>query len=672
MLKNKKSVLALLVILFIVFFPLAKHNSADIYNPLPVDDLSIGYYQSTTCNISLFEVYFENLSAKNIRYNAHTYAGLECYGKVTGVDKVGETFIVSIGTNPSLSFVIQILIWSLLLFFIKKKGERIFKPTNLSLIILPVVFTFQQFSERRFYAYENKYFSTELSLNNYNMFIIFIAIYLSSILLNTLLQTRVSNIINYLPFVFVVVGTFNGFNLNFYILLFSLLGINNLLYGGINSRLNKIYLIFSIFWFFSHKETNTFFDTDKIRGFINSSNNVMSQFYWILIIGLLLNGFYLIYLKSEIDIPLLVRNCLLSGSLMVLFGLLGANSNLVNFLNFYIFGQNKTGMRTFESIAGNTWRGFSASAESAGEFYGFILILYFLCFFYRKIDFYYLDVPMLAVVMFGLYKTNNFAALLSLLLLTLATILYRKFNTVISKRSFIIGIISSFVIFGGFILSKYEYTYLSTELLYEASLHSNLYTNQSNYQKTVLITEFFDAEDLNTLFNIKNANKASSSLLGLIKIYTPGIGIPLVPNLVSTISVSSILINRTEMWGIFIAKYSPNFVETLFGNGPNQLNNYLYSHEVRLDLPEEKLKSLYLPHSSIIDLYIFTGLIGVGMMLFLAIRLLTKKSSNERFKIIIIFLLINFLKSDSILYVNSILLLLLSIVLIKGYEYKNE
>ena len=27
---------------------------------------------------------------------------------------------------------------------------------------------------QRFYAYENKYFSTELSLNNYNMFIIFI------------------------------------------------------------------------------------------------------------------------------------------------------------------------------------------------------------------------------------------------------------------------------------------------------------------------------------------------------------------------------------------------------------------------------------------------------------------------------------------------------------------
>ena len=368
MLKNKKSILSLLIILFIVFFPFVRHNSADIYNPLPVDDLSIGYYQSTTCNISIFEVYFENLSTDNIRYNAHNYAGLECYGKITGFDKVGDTFIVSRGTNPSLSFVIQILIWSSLLFFIKKKDGQYFKPSNLSLIIIPVVFTIQQFSEGRFYSYENKYFSDELTQDNYNLFIIFIAIYLCSLLLNISLQARISNIINYLPFVFVVVGTFNGFNLNFYVLLLSLLGINNLFYGGINSRLNKIYLIFGIFWYFSQKDTYSFFDTDKIRGFINSSNNAMSQFYWILVIGLVLNGVYLIYVKSEIDISLLVRNCLLSGSSMVLFGLLGANSNLINFLNFYIFGQNKTGMRTFESIAGNTWRGFSASAESAGEF----------------------------------------------------------------------------------------------------------------------------------------------------------------------------------------------------------------------------------------------------------------------------------------------------------------
>ena len=113
MILNKNSFLAFLVIFFMIIFPFASHDSEDIYYPLPIDDSSIGYYQSTTCNISLSEVYLQNLENENLRYNAHNYAGLDCYGKVTGVDKVGNTFIVSIGTNPSFSFVIQILFWSL-------------------------------------------------------------------------------------------------------------------------------------------------------------------------------------------------------------------------------------------------------------------------------------------------------------------------------------------------------------------------------------------------------------------------------------------------------------------------------------------------------------------------------------------------------------------------------
>ena len=672
MISNKNSFLAFLVIFFIIIFPFASHDSEDIYNPLPIDDLSIGYYQSTTCNISLSEVYLQNLENENLRYNAHNYAGLDCYGKVTGVDKVGDTFIVSIGTNPSFSFVIQILFWSLSLFFIRKKDKGVFKPTNISLIVIPIIFTFQQISEKRFYAYENKYFNSEFSLSNYNLFIIFIAIYLCSILLNISLRTRISNIINYTPFVFVIVGTFNGFNLNFYVLLLVLLGLNNVLNGGFNSKFNKIYIIFTFFWFLSSKDSYTFFDTDKIRGLANSSNTLSSKVYWILIIGLAINGLYLLYIKSHINISLLVRNSLLAGSSMVLLGLLGASSNLLNFLNFYIFGQNKTGMRTFDSVAGNTWRGFSASAESAGEFYGFVLLMYFLCSFYKKISFSYSDIPMVVIVIFGLYKTNNFAALLTLLVFTIATILFDKFGTKISKRSFFIAAISVLVMFGVFIINKYDYTYLSTELLYEASLHSNLYTNQSNYQKTILITEFFDAEDLNTLFNIDNPNKASSSLSGLVDIYTPTIGIPVVPNLVSLISTSSILINRTEMWGIFIAKFSPNLGETFFGNGPYQLNNYLYSHEVRLDLPEEKLTSLFLPHSSVADLFIFTGLIGIGLIFFLVSQLLRKKSESNYLKVLVFFLLLNFLKSDSILYVSSLLLLFISMVLIKENESINE
>jgi len=137
----------------------------------------------------------------------------------------------------------------------------------------------------------------------------------------------------------------------------------------------------------------------------------------------------------------------------------------------------------------------------------------------------------------------------------------------------------------------------------------------------------------------------------------------------------SLLINRTEMWGIFIAKHSPSLMETLFGVGPLQMNNYLSNQRVRLDVPSEKLQSLFLPHSSLLDLFIFTGIIGtflIGGFLIYTIYKSTKIDST--FNVLIIFLSINFLKSDSGLYLNSFILFLFCLLassrLIK--EFENE
>ena len=664
MLKNRSTALLVLLIFSIFIFPFYRHNSNDLYEAVEVDEISIGYYQSTTCNISLYEVYLKNIRSENIQYNAHNYAGLECFGKITGVDKVADTFIVSIGTNSSFSFIVQLIIWSLSLFLIKKSNREKINPTNLSLLIIPIIFTSQHIFEKRFYAAQNKYFDLDISFGNYYLLTIFLFLYVFCILINILLEERLSNFINYIPFTFLFIGTFNGLNLNFYILLASIMGINNLKFYGFNTLLNKIYLVFSFFWIFSKNDNYTFFDGDKIRGMVNTSNTLSSQMYWIIVIALLLNGLSFLYAKSSINITLLIKNFLISGSLIVLFGLLGANSNLVNILNLYMFGQNKTGMRSFDSIAGNTWRGFSASAESAGEFYAFILLFYIVCLFYKKINFRYLDLPMLLAVSFGLYKTNNFAATISLIIFSILVILYPKLKNIVSVKSIFLGFIIVTVSFGLFIVNKYNYSYLSKELLYEASQHANFYPSLSNYEKYLLITEYFDAGDVNTLFNIDNPGRASSTLSRLIDISTPNINIPLLPNSIPILSTTAVLINRTEMWGIFIAKYSPNLVETLFGNGPYQLNNYLYVQEIRLDLPESKLSSLFLPHSSLADLIIFSGLFGVLLFLYIFIKFLTKNYQNNYLKILLLFLLVNFLKSDSLLYTNSVLLLFLSVALV--------
>jgi len=672
MLKSKNSILLIPIIIFILIFPFVRHDSKDIYNALPIDNSSIGYYQSTTCNISLFEVYIENPNSQNIRYNAHNYAGLECYGKVTGLDKVGDTYIVSIGVNPSLSFIIQSLIWCTILVFVRKSNKKLPKLNNLSLFVVPVIAAFQHFSERRFYSYENKYFNSDFSINNYYLLIIFLTVYTCVILLNYILESRISNLVNYIPFSFLLIGTFDGFNLNFYVVVLMILGLNNLTQKGYNLTFNKFYLLFSFFWLLSRNESNTFFDTDKLRSLVNSSNTISSKIYWIMVIGLVVNGLYYLYLKSELNIPLINRNLLSSGALLVAFGMLGATSSLINFINFYFFGQNKIGMLTFDSVAGNTWRGFSASAESAGEFYGFILLTYFLCTYYKKIHFHFLDLPMLGIVMFGLYKTNNFAAVSLLLVFAIIITLYGQFGSRIPRLNLFIGLISFLIIFSILINNKYDYTYLSSELLYEASLHSNLYPNESNYIKTKKVTQLFDEANLESLFDIQNPDKASTLLTNLVKIYTPNIGIPHVPNIISVISATSIFINRTEMWGIFIAKYSPNLIETLFGNGPYQMNNYLYVQEIRLDLPETRMSSLFLPHSSLADLFIFVGLIGTIIITFLMIRLFQNNSHNQYFKFLGLFLIINFIKSDSILYISSLLILFLSIVLISRDQVNYE
>ena len=113
------------------------------------------------------------------------------------------------------------------------------------------------------------------------------------------------------------------------------------------------------------------------------------------------------------------------------------------------------------------------------------------------------------------------------------------------------------------------------------------------------------------------------------------------------------------MWGIFIVKHSPSFMETLFGVGPLQMNNYLSKHKVRLDVPPEKLQSLFLPHSSLLDLFIFTGVIGALLIVGLLIYTIYQNIKiNSIFTILLAFLSINFLKSDSALYLNSFILFL--------------
>ena len=71
------------------------------------------------------------------------------------------------------------------------------------------------------------------------------------------------------------------------------------------------------------------------------------------------------------------------------------------------------------------------------------------------------------------------------------------------------------------------------------------------------------------------------------------------PNSVALISTVSLPINRSEKWGIFVAKYNPDLQSLLFGYGPQQITEYYLSHKTKYN------SGLVLPHSSLLDYLIF-------------------------------------------------------------------
>ena len=668
---NLSKIIIPATVLLLIVVPFGIFNNSDDIKAVELNDSTVGYYQSTTCKISLFEFYIENFnSEKSFYINENNYVDLNCFGKITGVDKVDNSFMVSIGTNTSANLIIQSLIW--LLFFMLIPKDKVFNKLNFKLVgFIPLIFIFQYFTESRFYNRTNFLFNNELSFTNYYLIGNIIFYTFIAFTIKDGFESRYKNIINYIPFIFLISGTFSGMNLNFHLIILSFFGVVSFsIYKKINI-VDVLYALLSIGWILGIDKNDFFFDGDKLRGFTNSELTRQSQIFWLIIFYLSFKGLVFL-IKSSLeyfDFQIFIKNSLISGSLVCFLGIVGAIYPLGNFLNFYIFGQNKRGMKEFSSIAGNTWRGFSPSAESIGEFYGFIILLIFLYIYKYKVIPSKPYIPLIIPIIYGLYRSNNFAAISSILLIIFISILVNTKLFKNYKKIVMIGIV--FMGFGGlfYFTQLKTYEYLSTELIYEATLHQNFYPRDDNYSSYLEVEKKMIERDLNSiLLNEENRNNASSTYKYLVNLLTVNFNIPLVPNLIALISIISLLINRTEMWGIFIAKYSPSTLEIIYGQGPLQLNKYLYDHPIRLDVPKEKIDSLYLPHSSFLDLYIYFGIFGFVIMVYGLYLIYKNFKPKNIFVFLSIFMILNLLKSDSILYIQSSCLLIFTFLGLEKIE----
>ncbi len=677
----------LLILVFLITLPFGFFNLQSEEIP-EINPQNANYYQENSCKFSLFDINSKNIDSYNVEFLYNPSGDVECFGKTywyeyepaklieNGWSEFEEEKLkIWFSTNTNIDLILQSVFWLLIMSFIPKHTNKVNLKNYLAMFLNIVIFYLHIVGEAEYYkslsreydiSFISREFNGDLYYENYYLYIFILSLFIINYLIFRLCEYRFQNLINFIPFIFVIYGTYASLNLNIYLIMFSFFGILSVLRKKINFKVTFIYLSFSLFWIFNLNSKALNFDVDKLRGFINSSQTLPSLFYWIFIYYLVISGcvFVINESKDYFDLKVFRRNLIISGSLISIVGWVATTNQIINFSTFYYLGLNKFGMKNLESISGNTWRGLSPTAEGVGEFFGFIILFTILVSHHKKIKISNFEFLLCLLIVYGLYRANNFAAISSCLVLTF---IYFGLNYIKSKKNF--AVISLIIIFlSSFIYTQFfrefSYQYLSSNILYEGvqatefeyALDRNQFgetqAEQANYQYILQIPE--------------NEANISTSLRFLLENYTYGYNIKNVPSLISTINVASYYINRSEKWGIFFAKYNPDIKTFLFGYGPQQFTSYYLEQSTKYNY------GLFLPHSSVLNYLIFFGIAGLSIFLLYILKVLKSINKDGISYYFIIFFLLNFLKSDALLYLPNLIFFILVLNFYKIENLKSE
>lgn len=620
--------LFILVILFLIPFSISDYSDSIVPEKITSD---LAFYEINTCKISLNEFLLHNLNViyqdhYKIRFN--NYSSISCFGQITGIDQIGYNFYISIGTNTIINIFLQSFIWILVISMlpVDKNITRNKISDILLLGLVSLIFCLLIYSEKRYY---NNYIFFELDLQQQKSYIfLFIYIFTISYITKTIIENRADDFVNYLPYLYLFIGVISGLNFYFLFIFFSFFGIKNLL---INKKLrNKFYIINLLIFFWSYQAVglNFYLKPDKIRGLSHADYNFLSVLVWsYLIIFVLIGTYYFLIEKlKKIDTQILRDNFILSSALLLFFGYLGSSIPFINFVNYYFFGQTKYGTDNSNLFSINfwgeseAWRGFFPSAETIGEFYALTILLIFL-FTKRHNLFSFFGV---AISLVGLYAANNKAALVALLFC-----LFLKIN---SNKNLNLYIKILFFSIPFFILIYFI-----------------------RIENLTFSFDFLTNKMIDMGVSYSSLGETSSSLLYLLDNLETNF---VLQGLFSIFSATAFLINRSELWGLFFARFNPTFETFLFGTGPFVLSNHygdINISTIRISTGTDL--GFLLPHSSLLLLLVFFGLIGLIITLtFMIYAIIKSKKINYNFYIINIFILLNLIKSDSLLYFPSIVL----------------
>ena len=647
MTKAKQNLISIVCLFVLILIPWFFSNYSDSITPeLVTSDLS--FYEINTCKLSLSEFLIKN---KNTIYQDHYnftlnhYSSISCFGKIAGLTQVGQEFYIAIGTNALVSMLIQSLFFIICIRLIKPSKEEFYISNThhqFSLLTSSLFFCLLIFSEVRYYE-KNFYL---LDLSSFNSYVLLFAIsYLINKNIIDVLNARFQKLINYIPYMFLLVGSFSGLNANIYMLIFFYYGCYSLFKEKINSRYLYSASFLILFWSINAIGDDFGFKPDKLRGFTSSYFSYRTVAVWSILFFVISLGLYFIFKKTakHFDSELIKKNFIFSTIFTLSLGYLGSTNPFINFINYFFFGQEKMGTteanlfkfdQWYEKMA---WRGFFSSAETAGEFYGIaIMFLIFPVLKFKKLN--PLSLFFVCFPLLGLYLSNN----RTVSIILVAGFVFYLLKTIDInakfKAVFVLLVIISTVLFIG--IDKFTYIYSYKSIYIQANSYSVEY-------------------DTSTYLNLIN------SKYGIEKVFTL---------LFSIFTFLGYVLNRSELWGLFFARYNPNYFEYIFGSGPLNFGQ-LYS-----EVDVKETESLLFPHSSLLSLIVFFGLFGVGFLIYKLISKLIKMRKRLIFEdtFIVFYIILNLVKSDSINYIHSFTLYYFLLFLVFNFnnpifeDYKNK
>ena len=245
----------------------------------------------------------------------------------------------------------------------KTKIQISFIRSWVSIILTAGLFTYSIYSEIRFY--EKYLYLLDLSMPR-SYFIIFFILVSVLKLLSEIYVDRFYNLTKYFPFMFLFTGVYSGTNFHIYSLIFVYFGFISLFYEKYSKKFFGVYSLVSFTWIVNSAGESYYFKPDKLRGFTSTSYSIDAVIFYSLFFYLFILGCKYVFKESLYRVNIFEY---FSSYKYIIFsvlalGYIGSANPIVNFFNYYYFGQQKYGTTNSSPFELNewleriSWRGF--------------------------------------------------------------------------------------------------------------------------------------------------------------------------------------------------------------------------------------------------------------------------------------------------------------------------